>query len=202
MVGCYSLGLLILAYVAFAVRDISIWTPTMGGIYLKVAYSGMVAAAGGTAIIFFMRPFRIIHTIQAVPALPKDSQRTLHLQIESIRMFPGVKPKTVSIPVNDIRLSGPPFQERSSADASRVAEARRREAEAVRRLSQGNYLLLPFRQLGMHLSKGFRDLKHEFTRNPFIYLRAKGFNGSWKLDNEPGWALEDGRALARIMMSK
>lgn len=117
-------------------------------------------------------------------------------------MFPGIKPKTVSIPVNDIKLSRPLFQERSSVNSAGTLDARRLEAERYHKLRQGNYLLLPFRQLGFHLSKGVRVVKDAFTKNPFIYLRAKGFNASWKLDKETGWALEDGRAIDRIIKSR
>ncbi|KAI4247664.1 MAG: hypothetical protein L6R40_001250 [Gallowayella cf. fulva] len=149
-----------------------------------------------------LKPFRIIQSIQAIPIVAKNPQTTLHLQIESYRMFPGIRPKTISIPVNDIRLSQPIFQDRSNADYHKLLETRQIEAEAIRKLKQGNYLLLPFRQLGFHLSKAFRSLKHVFTKNPFIYLRAKGFSWSWKLDKETGWALEDGRALDRIIRSR
>ncbi|KAL8733836.1 MAG: hypothetical protein Q9166_001824 [cf. Caloplaca sp. 2 TL-2023] len=146
-------------------------------------------------------PFRIIQTIQAVPTMLKDTQ-TLQLQIESTRMFPGMKPKTVSAPVNDIKLSRSLFQERSNGDSFSVLEARRIEAEKIRKLTQGNFLLLPIRQLGFHLSKGFRGVKELFTKNPFIYLRVKGFNSSWKLDHDAGWALEEGRAIDRIVKSR
>ncbi|KAL8812309.1 MAG: hypothetical protein Q9223_000106 [Gallowayella weberi] len=200
MAGCYGLGFLILAYIVHVIPMIKIWTPTGYGRYLKIAYNGMLAIASGVSMVLIMKPYRIIQSIQAIPVLQKGSQRTLHLQIESIRMFPGIKPKTVSIPIHDVRL--PLFQERSNAELFRLAEARRIDAEKIRGLRQGNYMLLPLRQLGFHLSKGFRDLKHAFTKNPFVYLHAKGFNRSWKLDRGAGWVLDDGRALDRIMMSR
>lgn len=117
-------------------------------------------------------------------------------------MFPGIKPKTVSVPVNDITISRPLSQERSDVGSSGTSEARRLEAERTHKLRQGNYFLLPFRQFGFHLSNGIRGLKDAFTKNPFIYLRVKGFNSSWKLDMESGWALEDGRAIDRIIKSR
>ncbi|CAO1597894.1 hypothetical protein XANCAGTX0491_001685 [Xanthoria calcicola] len=203
MAGCYSIGLLIFGWIAHTTSLIHSWPPVKYGSYLKVGYSVMIAMAGGMATLFIIRPFRIIQTIQAVPTtLSRSQKKSLHLQIESARMFPGIKPKTVSIPVNDIQLSRPLFEERSSLNSSGILEARRGEAERLRKLRQGNYFLLPFRQLGFHLSKGVRGLKDAITQNPFIYLRAKGFNGSWKLDKETGWALEDGRAIDRILKSR
>ncbi|CAL8575493.1 hypothetical protein XPA_001413 [Xanthoria parietina] len=202
MAGCYSIGLLIFGWIAHTTSLIRSWPPVKYDSYLKVGYSVMIAMAGGMATLFIIRPFRIIQTIQAVPTTLSRSQKSLHLQIESARMFPGIKPKTVSIPVNDIKLSRPLFQERSSLNSSGTLEARRVEAERLRKLRQGNVFLLPFRQLGFHLSKGVRGVKDAITKNPFIYLRAKGFNGSWKLDIETGWALEDGRAIDRILKSR
>ncbi|KAI4285346.1 MAG: hypothetical protein L6R38_000702 [Xanthoria sp. 2 TBL-2021] len=202
MAGCYSIGLLIFGWIAHTTSLIHTWSPVKYGIYLKVGYYSMIAMAGAMATVFIIRPFRIIQTIQVVPTTLRQNQKSLLLQIESSRMFPGIKPKTVSIPVNDIKLSRPLFQERSSVNSAATLEARRLEAERFRKLRQGNYFLLPFRQLGFHLSKGVRGVKDAFTKNPFIYLRAKGFNGSWKLDKETGWALENGRAIDRIIKSR
>ncbi|KAL8783037.1 MAG: hypothetical protein Q9213_004934 [Squamulea squamosa] len=204
IVGCYSIGLLIIGWIAHTVSTIKLihsLTPDKYGAYLKIGYYTMVVMAGGIAVVFIMRPYRIIQLIQAVPVILRQNQKTLHLQIESTRMFPGLKPKTVSIPVNDIKLSRPLFQERNPS-SDNLEHRRRLEAEKLCKLREGNYFLLPFRQLGFHLSKGFQGLKAAFTRNPFIYLRAKGFNGSWKLAKETGWALEDGRAIDRIVKSK
>ena len=219
MAGCYGVGLLIFGWIAHTTSLIHTWTPVKYGQYLKIGYYSMLAMAGAVATMYIIRvsyahslpsitfmvttlcqPFRIIKTIQAVPITLKPNQKSLHLQIESTRMFPFIKPKTVSIPVNDATLSRPLFLERSHGESSNTLEARRRlEAEKLRKLWQGNFFLLPFRQLGFHLSKGFRGLKDAFMKNPFIYLRAKGFNNSWKLDKESGWALDDGRAIDRII---
>ncbi|KAL8999470.1 MAG: hypothetical protein Q9169_001675 [Polycauliona sp. 2 TL-2023] len=201
MAGCYSIGLLIFGWIAHTTSLIHSWSPTKFAPYLKTGYYITSAMAGGMAMFFIIKPFRIIQTIQAVPVTLKHNQRSLVFRIESSRMFPGIKPKTVSIPVNDIRISRPLFQERSSVGSS-SADLEARRIEAWRKLRQGNYFLLPFRQLGFHLSKGFRGMTEAFTKNPFIYLRVKGFTGSWKLDKESGWALEDGRALDRILKSR
>ncbi|KAL8923346.1 MAG: hypothetical protein Q9172_003187 [Xanthocarpia lactea] len=203
MAGCYGVGLLIVGWIAHTTSLIHTWTPVKYGPYLKVGYYSMLAMAGAVATMYIIRPFRIIKTIQAVPITLTPNQKSLHLQIESTRMFPFIKPKTVSIPVNDATLSRPLFLERSHGQSSNTLEARRRlEAEKLRKLWQGNFFLLPFRQLGFHLSKGFRGLKDAFMKNPFIYLRAKGFTNSWKLDKETGWALDDGRAIDRIIKTR
>lgn len=134
--------------------------------------------------------------------MPHNGRRTLHLQIESARMFPGLKPRTVSVPATDVRLSQPLFQERSGGVSLKVLEARRLQQERASKLGEGNIVSLPFRQLRFLLGKGFQAIKAIFTNNPFIYLRAQGYNGSWKLDKESGWALEDGRAIDRIVKYK
>ena len=33
----------------------------------------------------------------------------------------------------------------------------------------------------------------------FIYIQVKGRNGSWKLDKRAAWALDEGRAVDRLV---
>ncbi|KAL8952738.1 MAG: hypothetical protein Q9222_001387 [Ikaeria aurantiellina] len=202
MVGCYSLGLLSLAWAIHAVIQVSTHPPKYFGRVLKGMYYGMCAFAVGIGLSFATRPYRIIQTIQAVPVIT-SGKRTLYLQLESIRLFPGLKPKTVSVPSTEVMLSQAFFQDRNTGGtSSKVLEARRAQAERLKRVREGNYLLLPFRQLGFLCGNGFRAIKAVFMSNPFIFLRAKGFNGTWKLGKESGWALEDGRALDRVVKSR
>ena len=118
-------------------------------------------------------------------------------------MFPGIKPKTVTVPANVIGLSRPLFDERPTHISPKNLEVQRLQQERIdRRKNEGNILLLPFRQLRHLFGKGLSALGAVFTNNPFIYLTADGYGGTWKLGKESGWALEDGRVLDRIVKSR
>ncbi|KAL8705762.1 MAG: hypothetical protein Q9201_001108 [Fulgogasparrea decipioides] len=198
-VGCYSIGILMFGWVLHAVNQISNYPPKNFPVYLKSLFYGICFIAGGMGLLFFLRPFRIIQSIVAIPTILPNGARTLRLQIESTRMFPGIRPKTVTAPATSIHLSSPLFQQRSGGVPLRALEERRLAQERASRLNQGNLFLLPFRQLRFLFWKGWRVVKGVFTNSPFIYLRVQGYNGTWKLGQGSGWALEEGRAIDRVV---
>lgn len=108
----------------------------------------------------------------------------------------------MSAPATDVSISEQLYAEKHAGVPLHLLELRSKEAEKARRLREGSILTLPFRQLLFHLWKGFQGLKGAFTNNPFIYLRAKGYQGSWKLGKGEGWALDEGRALDRILRAR
>ncbi|KAL8944750.1 MAG: hypothetical protein Q9211_000466 [Gyalolechia sp. 1 TL-2023] len=201
MAGCYSIGLLIIGWTVHAAGQIYYHPPPFFNRFLKIMFYGVCVIAVYMGTIFIMRPYRIVQTIQALPVSTKGV-RSLHLQIESARLFPGVRPRAVSVLATDVSLSEPLHGEKHGGEPLRVLELRRKEAEKARRLTQGNLMSLPLRQLWFHLWKGFQALKGAFTNNPFISLRAKGYQGSWKLGKGDGWALDEGRALDRILKTR
>ncbi|KAI4167815.1 MAG: hypothetical protein LQ343_006887 [Gyalolechia ehrenbergii] len=199
--GCYSLGLLILAWTVHAAGQVYYHPPPFFNRFLKSMFYGACVLTVSMGTFFIIRPYRIIQTIQALPVSAKGA-RTLHLQIESARLLPGIRPRTVSVPATDISLSEQLHAEKHGGVSLHVLELRTKEAEKARRLREGNFMTLPLRQLGFHLWRGFQALKGVFTNNPFIYLRAKGYQGSWKLGKGVWWALDEGRALDRILRAR
>ncbi|KAL8842671.1 MAG: hypothetical protein Q9170_000446 [Blastenia crenularia] len=161
-------------------------------------FYGACLLVSGMGLLFIIRPYRIIKTIQALPVVIRGV-RTLHLRIESASLFPGIRPRTVSVPASDISLSQKIHAEKYSGGSLSVLDRRRKQAERAQKLKEGNFMTLPFRQLGYHLRNGFSALKAVFTNNPFIYMSAKGYHKTWKLEVESGWALDEGRALDRLV---
>ncbi|KAL9601130.1 MAG: hypothetical protein Q9219_002729 [cf. Caloplaca sp. 3 TL-2023] len=198
MLGCYSLGLLISGWSIHSSRQIHNHPPPYFNRFLRIMLYGVCALAAGMGALFIIRPYRIVQTIQALPVTSRGV-RTLHLQIESARVLPGIRPSTVSVPASDITISHQLHADKYNGIPAEVLEQRRKEAEKFRKLREGNFMTLPIRQLGFHVWKGFQALKKIFSSNPFIYIRAKGYQGSWKLGSEAGWALDEGRAIDRIV---
>lgn len=199
--GCYSVGILILSWTVHAAGQIYYHPPPFFNRFLKSMFYGFCVIAVYMGTLFMIRPYRIIQTIQALPVSSKGV-RTLHFRIESARLLPGIRPRTVSVPATDVSISEQLHAEKHGGVPLHLLDLRSKEAGKARRLKEGSIMTLPFRQLRFHLWKGFQGLKGAFTNNPFIYLRAKGYQGSWKLGKGEGWALDEGRALDRILRAR
>ncbi|KAI4161394.1 MAG: hypothetical protein L6R39_000066 [Caloplaca ligustica] len=200
--GCYTLGLLCFVWSVHSTRQMWYYPPPYFNRFLKGMYYGVCGLAIAMSAFFIMRPYRIIETINTLPVTSKKGTRTLHLQLVSSPLFPGIRPRTVSVPADYVVLSAPLASEKSGGVPLRLLELRHKRAEKARNLREGSLISLPLRQLRFHLGNAWQALKGAFTNSAFIYLRAKGHYASWKVAEEAGWALDEGRALDRIVRSK
>ncbi|KAL9587516.1 MAG: hypothetical protein Q9212_000218 [Teloschistes hypoglaucus] len=201
IVGCYALGIVVSGWALYAANQIYKYPSITFAKFLKVVYYGACVFAVGISGILLTRPFRIIHSIQAIPRFHNGS-RNLYLQIESNRMLPFSKPASLSVPASSIHLSRQLAQERLNGIPIKDLEARRLQEERAKRIPKGNLFTLPFRQLSFLFWKGRRFLSATRRDNPFINVRVEGYNWPWKLGTNRGWALEEGRALDRIVKNR
>ncbi|KAI4156193.1 MAG: hypothetical protein LQ341_000039 [Variospora aurantia] len=197
--GCYTVGLLCFSWSLHATFQMYSYPPSFMNRFMKSLYYGLCGLAVGMAALFLMRPYRIIQSVQALPVTSHKGTLTLHLKLESAPLFPGIKPRTVSVPAGSVTLSDRLYANKSGGVPLHVQELRSKRAEKIMKLKSGNLMSLPIRQLGFHLWNGFQMLKEVFRSSPFIYLRAKGYQGTWKLDKGSGWALDEGRAFDRVV---
>lgn len=77
--------------------------------------------------------------------------------------------------------------------------AARKEEERRRELERSRILTLPFRQASHWMWRGFMVFKSIIWKDDFIYMQVAGRNGTFKLDRNAAWALDDGRALDRVV---
>ena len=66
-------------------------------------------------------------------------------------------------------------------------------------MERTNLMTVPFRQANYLIWRAFQALKRVLTKEGFIYVQIKGRNGTWKLDQDAAWILDDGRALDRLV---
>ena len=66
--------------------------------------------------------------------------------------------------------------------------------------------LLPVERAGLRwrgnnnfIRAGFKGIQGFLTDERFIFLKAKGEIGAWKLDRNPEWALEHGKAFDALV---
>ncbi len=60
----------------------------------------------------------------------------------------------------------------------------------------------PFRKLGAAWRRMLWSLAKIWTRGGFVKLKVKGKGGVYKLDRDGGWALDEGKALDRLVQVK
>ena len=75
----------------------------------------------------------------------------------------------------------------------RVADQRRRQQE--QEFLESRRLTLPFRQGAYWIRRAFQNLQGVFFDEAFLFLKLKGKTGVLKLDRNPAWALDEGRAF-------
>lgn len=134
-----------------------------------------------------------------------EGARSIHLELELRRLIPFlpapkvmVKPEqcTLSMPLYYPLHSLPPAQRQ--AMEQRMEALKKKELEAEKKKS---ILLAPFRhasQAGFALMKATQRI---WTREGFLELKVGNNQKAYKLDISGGWALDEGRALDRLIKS-
>ncbi|MCJ1355219.1 MAG: hypothetical protein MMC33_005210 [Icmadophila ericetorum] len=138
--------------------------------------------------------YRLVRTITAIPT-PSDG---LRLKIDCTAILPGLRPRSVIVPYNHPILSStfhtPPIK-LSLAEQVELYK----QQEVQREIERSRILTLPFRQASYWTYRGFRAAKKTWSKEGFIYMRVMGYNLAWKIDREAAWALEDGKAIDRLV---
>ena len=126
------------------------------------------------------------------------SKQPLRLQIDNVATLPKFRPKSIVAASSDIIFSEflfitPIKLSPAEKRAAQQQEDRKREREKSRLLT------LPFRQASYWMWRGFLSIKKALWKNDFIYVQVKDCNMPFKLDRDAAWALDDGRALDRLV---
>ena len=112
-------------------------------------------------------------------------------------MLPRLKPATVTVSPSDVILSSYLYQDEVKRTPAEAAEIQRRLAK-MKEIEKTRIMTLPFRQASYWIWRAVQALKRMCSNEGFIYVQIKGRNGTWKLDQNAAWMLEEGRALDRL----
>ena len=151
-------------------------------------------------ILIPTKPQNIVQRISSVPSPAKSG--TLLLQIERTPFIPLMQPVTVEVPHSDVTLALPAFNSDIEDKVKSIMAERQHREERLHAYAKTNLLTLPFRQAAYWLWRLFTSTKRAFTSEGFNYLHIKGYSRTWKLDREPAWALDDGKALDKLVKIK
>ena len=82
-----------------------------------------------------------------------------------------------------------------------IQEINHRE-ERFRAYTRTNLLTLPFRQGSYWIWRAFTYVRETWTQQRFLHLHIKGHSRTWKLFADPAWALDDGKAIDKLVKVK
>jgi len=117
-------------------------------------------------------------------------------------VLPFRQPKVVKVPHNDLTVSLRLYNDNAEQRIEAEIEQMTQREERLQAFAKTNLLTLPFRQAGYWMWRGFMGVRRAFTNEGFIYLHIKGYNRVWKLGSDPAWALDDGKALDKLVKLK
>ena len=146
----------------------------------------------------------MVRTISCIPSLATagPGSRSLLLQIERTPILPFRQRKVVTIPPSDVTISSHIFNDDAGQKLEATIATIARREERLHAFARTNLLTLPFRQAQYWMWIGFMNMRRAFTSEGFHYLHVRGKNRAWKLDKDPAWALDDGKALDRLVKIK
>ncbi|KAK0748695.1 hypothetical protein B0T21DRAFT_357085 [Apiosordaria backusii] len=186
--------------------------------WVPQAYGVICVAMAAMATYFILGTNRIIKTISAVSStsssLTKSSARPsgqgpLYIEVTTQRMFPFMKPKKKLYMPHEVEL---PFRMGSLFEHNKrlgktetlsVAEQvkqQRAEIEAKkkeREYTMNHLLTAPFRDAKKVFKGAWPGIVRSFSREGFTKISIGG--EIFKLDTSGGWALDDGRAMDRLL---
>ena len=142
-------------------------------------------------------------TAAPLPASP------IYIEVATRRMLPFAPPKKTLLAPEEVQLPfrmysvfagrGPEASQKSMSMAERVrAERAAREAKiAERKYTMDHIMTAPFRDAGKAFGTAFGGIRRSFSREGFAKIQLG--KQEYKLDVTGGWALDDGRAMDRLL---
>ncbi|KAK1963507.1 hypothetical protein LY78DRAFT_660278 [Colletotrichum sublineola] len=191
-------------------EDIAAWVPH--------AFAVICLAMAGFGSYFFYNTRNIVRLVRAVPtALLAPNARGLapgaaaalnpkttpiHLEITCKRMLPG-RAKVLVVPPQQVSMPGRIVAQATASPHASLAQERaaaRREqarARAEWEYDKNHLMTVPFRHAGKGFKAAWYGVRRAVTKEGFMQMEVGGQN--LKLDVASGWALDDGRAIDRLV---
>ncbi|KAH8880707.1 hypothetical protein GQ53DRAFT_736406 [Thozetella sp. PMI_491] len=189
-------------------EDIAWWVPHgFAVICVFMAAMGMYFVAAAS---------RIVRTIEAVPthmlkttSTPKPGapRVPVHLEVSVRRVIPFMSPKRIVALPQEVRM---PFRMQSlfqglyhgdsplsRKEQVKMARAELERQEAARKHTMDNIMTAPFRDASRGVRGAWQGIQRSLTGEGFAKIKVK--NEQYKLDIYGCWALDNGRALDRLV---
>ncbi|KAG9238160.1 hypothetical protein BJ875DRAFT_76049 [Amylocarpus encephaloides] len=211
---CYTSGIFFMLYAGYAM---SVYLTPNDGLPVWVPYlfggAGMVFGGIGTKAL--LGASRIIKSITAVPKrilvanksvgeekLNKIGRVGLEVELRKTIPNPFFPPRRFYIAPSEFKIPNPlspplnPEQRRELREfEAEIREERRKQKE---KYDQANVLSRGSTKMSMTMFTLFHNTKRAWTRYGFVGVKVAG--ETCQLDVTGGWALEDGKALDRLVV--
>jgi hypothetical protein len=178
--------------------DLAWWVPhAFGVICLAMGAMGSWALMGSSNIIKTIRAVPVSR-LATTPAAPRTTP--IQLEIAVKRTIPFMRAKVITVAPEELTLQSRLWRPTATMTPQQREAAKRHEKQAQAaqwEQDQKRLMTLPFRHAGRGMKTAWRGLSRALTKEGFVRLN-KG-NTKYKIDVETGWALEDGRALERLI---
>ena len=120
------------------------------------------------------------------------------LRIETTVKIPGMRPTPIIVAPSRVTISSPLYGRGNRLSASTAAEVRRR-LEAMREENRKRILTMPFRKASHLVWRIFNGMRNILSSEQFVYLYISGRNGVLKIDQNAAWALDEGKAIDKLV---
>ncbi|KAL2156016.1 hypothetical protein VTH82DRAFT_760 [Thermothelomyces myriococcoides] len=223
--GCFSSATFCISYTVYQYWTVILHPPEGLMWWIPHAFGAILVFMAGMGAYFVMGAGRIVRSIEAVPAAAVAKQLAasstgatttspIYIEVATRRIAPFLPPKKHLLPPEEVQL---PFRMYSVFSASRTSElatggaqrpmslaervraerAAREAKRAERQYTMDHILTAPFRDARKAFGIAWAGIKRSFHREGFAKIRLG--KQEYKMDVTGGWALDDGRAMDRLL---
>ncbi|KAK3692566.1 hypothetical protein B0T22DRAFT_17532 [Podospora appendiculata] len=222
-VASFTSGAFCVSYTVYQYWSVYLHPPE--GLYSWVPHAfGIICLfMGSMGAYFVLGTRRIVRTIEAVPAalarthpkgyLPgsRHPPIPLYIEVASSRVLPFLPPRRQLYLPEDVLM---PFRMQGvlsgQTNAGQLAQSAGLKAQIAQRAEKqarikarqeelaNHRMTVPFRDMGKALKVIYQGVTRAFNRDGFAKMKLKG--QEYKIDVSSGWALDDGRAMDRLLL--
>lgn len=224
--GCFSAGFFCISYTVYQYWTIILHPPE--GLYWWIphAFGVILVFMAGMGAFFIMGAGRIVRSIEAVPvsavankvlaAKAAEAQSPILVEVATRRIAPFLPAKKTLLLPEEVQLpfrmfgifgagaggyagqdAGPAGRPVSFAERVRAERAEREARIAARKHTMDHLMTAPFRDAAKAFGTAFGGIKRAFNREGFAKIKLG--KQTYKLDVTGGWALDNGRAMDRLL---
>lgn len=206
LLSAYSAGLLCTGAAVVNLYLNVLNTPPGVGEWVPYAFGALALALAIFGMHFAFMPANVIRSIRVLPApsptslTARSAPARLEIKVRRLTPIPGFPLKTLEVEPAAVTMKARMYNPRVELSAedrfSQRQEAEQRK-KAERQYEMDHLMSAPFRHGATVMSNVFAGLRKGLTGEGFAPIEIQGKH--YRLDISSGYALDDGRALDRVV---
>jgi hypothetical protein len=219
--GCFTSATFCISYTVYQYWTIILHPPEGLLWWVPHAFGVILIFMSGMGVYFVLGAGRIVRSIEAVPAaqvakhiLSKATAGTtgaaataappVLIELTTLRPIPFFPPKKTVLPPDQVQLPfrmhnlfAPPPANPTSKPLTLSEQIKAAHLERAAREARRKETTAPFRDARRVFSAAWHGIKRSFSREGFARILVG--KTEYKLDVTGGWALDEGRAMDRLL---